>query len=117
MPPVTWLLLDFQRVLATCPVLIGICVAMTVSYIIQKLSGKSAPLARVMVFFPPTLRAGEIWRLVTHVLLHSDFSHLFTNLLHILNTLDPRVLPQALATQVATPWDRRTQHVLLLLQQ
>eukprot|EP00435_Cladocopium_sp_Y103_P055691 s880_g18.t1 len=43
---------------------------------------------RITVFYPPTLKAFEVWRLWTHTLLHSDLGHLAVNLLHILNTLD-----------------------------
>lgn len=87
MPPITWLFMDDTEVFATCPALLGIGFATLAGFVAQKWCTRY-PIGRVTVFYPPTLRAGELWRLCTHVFLHSDMGHLLSNMLHILNTLD-----------------------------
>ncbi|CAE7863220.1 unnamed protein product, partial [Symbiodinium sp. KB8] len=59
---------------------------------------------RITVFYPPTLKAGEVWRLWTHALLHSDLGHLAVNMLHILNTLDLEGVVLGWTNPSADPW-------------
>jgi len=94
MPPVAWLYQDYEGAMSACPVLLAICAAATAGYVLQHWFGKCLPFERVAAFYPPTLKAGEVWRPFTHVFLHSDFGHLVVNLLHILNTLDLEGTPK-----------------------
>lgn len=88
LPPIAWLFQDHKATYAACPVLVGVCAAVVGGYVLQHCLGRCLPVQRLAVFYPPTLKAGELWRLFSHVLLHSDLGHLLANLLHILNTLD-----------------------------
>lgn len=87
-PPVAWLVKDYELTAATCPVLVFFCLASLATFLLQTTLGRCVPFQRFIIFYPPTLKAGEVWRLLTHTLLHSDLSHLLMNMLHILNTLD-----------------------------
>jgi len=93
MPPVAWLYQDKDAAFRACPVLLGLCIAAAVGYVLQHYSAGLLPFQRLTVFYPPTLKAGEVWRLFTHVLLHGDLGHLFVNVLHVLNTLDLEAVP------------------------
>lgn len=86
MPPIVWLFQDFEGCLRACPCLTYCSVACVVGFLLQKLL--AGRVDRVLVFYPPTLRAGEVWRLLTYPVLHSDLGHLVVNMLHLLNTLD-----------------------------
>jgi len=88
MPPVAWLYQDLEAARAACPFLLGLCAAAAVGLLLQKVPCGPLSFQRLAVFYPPTLKAGELWRLLTHALLHSDLSHLLMNLLHIVNLLD-----------------------------
>lgn len=90
LPPMTWLFVDHDEAFAACPILLGIGFAALCGFIIQHLGyfKDNIPFLRYAIFYAPTLRTGEIWRLATHVFLHSDFMHLVMNMLHLLNTLD-----------------------------
>ncbi|CAK9081160.1 unnamed protein product [Durusdinium trenchii] len=79
---------DWELVRIACPTLLGFCCAAVVGFILQHCFQRLVPFQRLAVFYPPTLKACEVWRLWTHTLLHSDLGHLAVNLLHILNTLD-----------------------------
>ena len=88
LPPVVWVFQDWQLVRLACPTLLGFCVAAVVGFILQHCFQRLWSFQRLTVFYPPTLKAFEVWRLWTHTLLHSDLGHLAVNLLHVLNTLD-----------------------------
>jgi len=88
LPPIAWLLQDYDAAMAACPTLISLCIAAACGFCLQHCLGRFLPIVRLTVFYPPTLKAGEFWRLWSHVLLHSDLGHLTMNLLHILNSLD-----------------------------
>jgi len=88
LPPIAWLLQDYDGAVAACPTLISLCVAAACGFVVQHVLGRFLPVVRLTVFYPPTLKAGELWRLWSHVLLHSDLGHLAMNLMHILNSLD-----------------------------
>jgi len=88
LPPLAWLYQDWEAALQACPVLLGICGAAVAGFVLQHCGGRCFPFQRLAVFYPPTLKAGEVWRLLSHAMLHSDLAHLAVNLLHILNSLD-----------------------------
>eukprot|EP00929_Paragymnodinium_shiwhaense_P123221 TRINITY_DN9680_c0_g1_i3.p1 TRINITY_DN9680_c0_g1~~TRINITY_DN9680_c0_g1_i3.p1 ORF type:complete len:364 (+),score=59.23 TRINITY_DN9680_c0_g1_i3:186-1277(+) len=93
MPPVAWLYQDWNAAVDACPVLLYLCAAVVAGYVLQNFFARCFSFQRVAVFYPPTLKAGEVWRLFSHVLLHADMGHLLVNLLHILNTLDLEGVP------------------------
>jgi len=88
MPPLAWLYQDWEGAAAACPALLGIAAAALGGFVLQHCFGRCLPCQRLAVFYPPTLKAGEAWRLLSHAVLHSDLGHLAVNLLHLLNTLD-----------------------------
>lgn len=88
LPPVVWVFKDWEMTKIACPTLLGICMAATAGFLLQHCFSRLLNFQRITVFYPPTLKAGEVWRLWTHALLHSDLGHLAVNMLHILNTLD-----------------------------
>jgi len=88
LPPLVWVVKDFELTKIACPTLLGICGAAFVGFCLQHCFSRFLNFQRITVFYPPTLKAGEVWRLWTHALLHSDLGHLAMNILHILNTLD-----------------------------
>lgn len=88
LPPVVWVFKDWELVRIACPTLLAFCFAAVLGFILQHCFQRLFSFQRFCVFYPPTLKAFEVWRLWTHTLLHSDLGHLAVNLLHILNTLD-----------------------------
>mmetsp|Transcript_60358 Transcript_60358/g.135947 ORF Transcript_60358/g.135947 Transcript_60358/m.135947 type:complete len:378 (-) Transcript_60358:12-1145(-) len=85
-PPLVWLYLQPEATLATCPAITLLCGIAVVGFVLQKCGCYN--FVRAAIFYAPTLKAGEIWRFITHIALHADFMHLILNIVHLLNTLD-----------------------------
>lgn len=92
-PPLLWPLQHVRGTSEACPVLAGLIGLTLVIYFLQHGNVGQGILYKVLVFYPPTLTSCELWRVLTHIVLHADGGHLLSNLLHLLNMLDIEAAP------------------------
>eukprot|EP00928_Gymnodinium_smaydae_P032435 TRINITY_DN23490_c0_g1_i1.p1 TRINITY_DN23490_c0_g1~~TRINITY_DN23490_c0_g1_i1.p1 ORF type:complete len:713 (-),score=90.49 TRINITY_DN23490_c0_g1_i1:65-2158(-) len=96
MLPILWPFMDFPasawEVCSGCRALTTFCALCILGYILQTF----APFLRLDQFFSfyaPCMKKGELWRLFTYFMLHSDLQHLCVNLFHLLDALDLEGVP------------------------
>lgn len=98
MLPLLWPFIDFPdtawEVHEGCYAMTSFMALCVVGYICQNfLPFVKGRFTRYLCFFAPTLRKGELWRLFTYFLLHSDLQHLLMNMFHLMNVLDVESVP------------------------
>eukprot|EP00932_Pfiesteria_piscicida_P003681 SRR837773.13586.p1 GENE.SRR837773.13586~~SRR837773.13586.p1 ORF type:complete len:552 (-),score=101.28 SRR837773.13586:155-1660(-) len=96
MLPMLWPFMDFPhsawQVLEDCKAMTTFLVLCLLGYILQNYV-QLLNLNRVFSFYAPCMKKGELWRLFTYFMLHSDLQHLCINVMHLLDALDLEGVP------------------------
>lgn len=96
MLPMLWPFMDFPgsawQVYEDCKATSTFLVLCVVGYVLQNFV-PALNLNRFFSFYAPCMKKGELWRLFTYFMLHSDIQHLFINLMHLLDTIDLEGVP------------------------
>lgn len=96
MLPLLWPFMDFPRsaveVFFGCTALSTFLVLCFVGYLLQHFVAV-LNLNRFFSFYAPCMKKGELWRLFTYFMLHSDMQHLCINAMHLLDALDLEGVP------------------------